>query len=217
MPRSIAQLLRLNLDRAAIPVDESGDALFTEDNPAYMVDQATQAALTALAVEIAEIQEGVVEIHQHFHNDELWWGAVAVPNETLAIDLNVNRPYAALSGNNTWGVGIPIIGSRDVPAKPWQTVYGLHRVVITEPTNATAWRLRFLYGDQSMEEAAQARRYTETMFIGVVAWSPPIEIRIPVIPVGWRVWAQAWNATNLATLEFFIGVHGYPALEYGNE
>jgi len=55
MPRSIAQLLRLNLDRAAIPVDESGDALFSEDNPGYMVDQATQAALARVPMFVGDI------------------------------------------------------------------------------------------------------------------------------------------------------------------
>jgi len=31
------------------------------------------------------------------------------------------------------------------------------------------------------------------------------------------VWCQVWNFTNLDTISFFIGVHGYPVLEYGNE
>jgi len=218
--RSIAQLIADKLDRVAVPVDELGDQLFTEDNPGYISDEATQEAIADVAATSATILLEVVEIDQHFHNDENWWGAVAAPTESLTIDLNVNRPFVALSGNNAWGAGIPIIGSRDNPVKPWQTKFDLHRVIITEPTNATAWRLRFLYGDQSLEEAAQARRYTEIMFIAVGVGSnvggPPLDVRFPPIPVGWRVWAQAWNATDEAQLDFFVGVHGYPVIEYGD-
>lgn len=72
-----------------------------------------------------------------------------------------------------------------------------------------------------MEEAAQARRYTETMSIasgvGSNVGAGPSELRFPILPVGWRVWCQVWNFTNLDTISFFIGVHGYPVLEYGNE
>ena len=38
----------------------------------------------------------------------------------------------------------------------------------------------------------------------------PSDMRMRKLPLGWMIWAQAWNATNLATIEFFIGVHGYP-------
>ena len=220
MGRTISQLLNLNLDRLAIPVDEDGDALFSEDNPGYMVDEVTQAALTALASVVAEIAEEVEEIEEHVHNDELWWGAVAAPTESIACESNVNRPFTAASGNNTWGVAIPIVGSNDVPVKPWQTTYDLHRIAISGVDNATPWKLRFLYGDQSLEEAAQANRYTETMSIasgvGSNIGAGPSDIRFPRIPVGWRVWCQVWNATNLDTISFFAGAHGYPVLSYGH-
>ena len=220
MPRTIAQLAAAFLDRLAIPVDEDGDALFTETNPGYMVDQVARAALTALASVVAEIAEEVEEIEEHVHNDELWWGALAAPNETNACESNVDRPYTAASGNNTWGVAIPIFGSNDNPVKPWQTTYDSHRIAISGVDNATPWKLRYLYGNQSMEEAAQAQRYTETMSIasgiGNNIGAGPSDVRFPRIPVGWRVWCQVMNFTNLDTISFFVGVHGYPVLSYGH-
>ncbi len=221
MSRTISELVRLKLDRAAIPIGEGGEQLFTELNPGYMLDEATQAALATLAIAVAEIRGEVEILGQHVHNDELWWGSVAAPNESNACESNVDRPFTAASGNNTWGVGIPVIGSNDRPVKPWQTEYDLHRIAISGVDNATPWKLRFLYGDQSLDEAAAANRYTETMSIasgvGNNIGAGPSELRFPRIPVGWRVWAQAWNFTNLDTISFFAAAHGYPVLEYGND
>jgi len=73
--------------------------------------------------------------------------------------------------------------------------------------------LRFLYGSQSLEEAVQAQRYTEKMMIATVA-HPLVgqgnEITIRTDELRCRrhmVWAQGWNATNGATLDFFFGCH----------
>ena len=221
MPRSISELIRLKLERVAIPSDEGGEQLFTELNPGYIADQATQAELDIISPIVAGTNVELHTLHEHFHNDESWWGALAAPNETNAIDMNVNRPFVAISGNNAWGAGISVIGSSDNPGKLWQTLFDMHRILVTDPGNATPWRLRFLYGDQSLEEAAQASRWTEVMFlatgVGANVDTGPIEVRMPLLPVGWRVWAQAWNATNLVEVDFFIGVHGYPVLEYVNE
>ena len=188
--------------------------MFSEKNPGYMLDTIVRAV-------VAEILEEVTDIEEHVHNNELWWGAADAPNESNAIESNVDQPFVATSGNNTWGVAIPIIGSNDVPVKFWQTRYDLHRVAISAVDNGTPWKLRFLYGGQSLEEAAQARRWTETMSIatgiGSNIGAEPSELRFPIIRVGWRVWAQVWNQTNLDTISFFVGVHGYPVLEYASE
>lgn len=209
-PRSIAELIANMLDRAAIPVDEEGEQLFSEINPGYIADEVMRATVPTLD----ETLEEVTEIEQHFHNDELWWGATAAPNQDNAIDANVNRPFQVISGNNTWGAAVPVVGRLDNPVKPWQTSFDMHRIAVAAVSNATAWRIRFLYSDQSLEEAAQALRYTMTMNIatgiGANVDGRPADLRMRPIPVGWIVWAQGWNATGLATLDFFHGAHGYP-------
>ncbi|MCJ7557507.1 MAG: hypothetical protein MUP90_11440, partial [Gammaproteobacteria bacterium] len=63
---------------------------------------------------IAQADE-LEEFEQHFHNVSRAWGATAAPDETNAIEANVNRPFAAISGNNTWGAAIPILGTDDNP------------------------------------------------------------------------------------------------------
>lgn len=208
--RSIAEMIRIGLVRAAVPVDEDGSALFSEDNPGYIADEVMRATIPT----INEILEEVVEIEEHFHNDELWWGATAAPDQDHAIDENVNRPFVLVSGNNTWGAAVSIIGRLDNPVKLWQTRYDLHRLIVVAVGNATLWRVRFLYGNESLEEAAQAARWTEVPFIatgiGNNLSGAPVDVRQRPIPVGWKMWAQAWNATTDDTISIQVGAHGYP-------
>lgn len=209
-PRSITELIANMLDRAAIPVDEEGEQLFSEINPGYIADEVMRATIPTLD----ETLEEVTEIDDHIHNDELWWGATAAPNQDNAIDANVNRPYVLVSGNNAWGAAVSIVGRLDNPVKPWQTSYDLHRIIVADVDNATMWRIRFLYGNESFLEALNAERWTETMYIatgvGVNRVASPADLRMRPIPVGWKVWAQCWNATDIAEIDIFVGAHGYP-------
>ena len=209
LPRSIAELIRLHLDRAAIPMDEGGSQLFSEINPGYMVDEVARMAL-------AKIATAIDDLDAHNHASEIWYGSVAAPTTTTAIDENVNRPYVALSGNNTWGPLIHVVGTEDRPVKPWKTSYAVHRIVIAAVSNATPFKIRLIYGGGTVEEAMAAIQWTETMTvatgIGNNIDGTPSDIRMRVLPVGYAVWAQVWNATNAAQLDFFVGIHGYPLI-----
>lgn len=37
----------------------------------------------------------------------------------------------------------------------------------------------------------------------------PVDVRMPGFAVGNKVWIQVWNATNNATIDFYVGVHEY--------
>lgn len=208
--RSIAEMIANHLDRVAIPVDEEGEQLFSEDNPGYIADEVMRATIPT----IDEILEEVTEIEEHIHNDERWWGTLEVANQDNAIEWNVNRPYTLVSGNFTWGAVIPIIGRFDNPVLPWQTTFDLHRFMVAGVENAFAWRIRFLYGDQSFLEALNAERWSEVMFIatgvGANLIGFPVDVRMRPIPVGWNVWAQCANPTNADEISIFVGAHGYP-------
>lgn len=213
-PRSIEELLQAHLDRAVIPIDEEGAQLFSEDNPGHISDETTQAALSAQDLLLDEIHEDTEHTEGYLHSDERWWGALVAPTQDNAIDDTVTNAHTLVSGNDDWGVAIPIIGRLDNPVQPWQTVFDIHRVLITDISTTTVWRLRFLYGNESFLEARNALRWTEVMFIGGGVGSNisvvPMDIRQREVPVGWNVWAQGWNATNLAALEFYFGAHGHP-------
>ena len=158
----------------------------------------------------------VQEIERHFHSHERWWGAVAVPDETNAIAATVTVPYAAASGNNTWGAAIPLIGTADEPTDDAADAYfDLHRVFITSLDDETdSWRLRFIWGTGTSADAIAAGQWTEIMVEsnavpGNRAGGMPIDLQMPRIAAGTKMWAQSWNDTNAEVCSFFIGVHGY--------
>lgn len=168
-----------------------------------------QADATSMAAEIDEIE-------QHLHSVERWRGAVAVPDETNACESNVARPFAATSGNDTWGAAIPICGTADNPVLTGQTRFGMHRVLMTDLDNdTTPWKLRLIWGTGTSAAAISADQWSEIMVMtnavpGNRAGAVPVEIRMPIIPVAYKIWAQAWNDTLNEVLSFFWGVHGYP-------
>ena len=203
MARTIDELLAANLDRVAIPADEGGDALFTESNPGYITDPLTQQIFDAM--------------DDHNHGDRRWWGSLpdSVVNDTNAIAATVGTPYIVASGPGEYGEAIPVVGKYDNPVLSHNTHFSLDRITVADPGNLRPWRIRFIYGETTVEDAVAAGYWTETMFIGlgigaVNLGSAPITIRMPMLPLGWKVWAQGWNAVHLTECEFFIGCHGSP-------
>lgn len=178
-------------------------------------DKIDGAATDGLAGVSNSLAYRVHEIEKHFHSRERWWGAVAVPDETNAIESNVNRPYQATSGNNTWGAAIPVVGTGDVPVPSGLVKFDFHRLMVTDlDDDTTPWKVRVIYGSGTSADAITAEQYTETMVVtnavpGNRAGGSPIDIQMPRQDVGDKCWVQVWNDTNGEVLSFFIGVHGY--------
>ena len=192
---TLSQELKESLARNIIKIDESeADGLggAVENSLAYLVE----------------------EIDRHFHVRERWWGAVAVPDAANAIDVNVNRPFVAISGDNTWGTAISILGTGDdvgIGADPY---FDPHRVLFVDFNgNATAWRMRFIWGTGTSADAIIAGQWSEIMVINAVAGpfaaGVPSDIKHIRIAVGLKMWAQVWNATDAEELDFFYGTHSY--------
>ncbi len=152
---------------------------------------------------------------EHFHTVERWWGALAIPTETNAIEANVTRPFAATSGADTWGTAIPILGTADNPDLAADTQFDCRRLFVTDLDNEVdAWRLRIIWGIGTSGDAITAGQWTEIMLQANVspgnrAGGLPVEIKMPRVLIGWKLWAQAWNNTNNEILSFFYGTHGY--------
>jgi len=157
----------------------------------------------------------VHEIEKHVHSPERWWGALAAPDETNAIEANVTRPYVAASGNNDWGAAIPVIGTADQPAVAGSVKFDIHRLLISDlDDDTTPWRLRLIWGTGTSAAAIAAGNWSEIMVQsnsvpGNRAGGEPADKMMPRVDVGSKVWAQAWNDTDAEEIDFFIGVHGY--------
>ncbi len=157
----------------------------------------------------------VHEIEKHLHSRGRYWGAVAVPDETNAIEANVGRPFAATSGADTWGAVIPICGTGDVPVPTGLVKFDAHRLLITDlDDDTTPWRIRFIYGTGTSAAAISAEQWSEEMIVtnavpGNRAGGVPLDFQMMRIDVGSKMWAQVWNDTAGEILSFFWGAHGY--------
>lgn len=176
-------------------------------------------AMTSIAQEatLEEVEEEVERVDEHFHNLERWWGAVAVPDETNAIAATVTVDFQATSGNDTWGIAIPILGTADDPTPNGQLLFDPHRVIFTDLDDDTSlWRFRIIYGYGTSGDAITANQWTEIPVIsnavpGNRAGGSAEDAKMIVLLVGIKLWAQSWNATNGEVLDFQWGAHGYPA------
>ena len=175
-------------------------------------DKIDSAAVDGLAGVSNSLAYKVHEIEKHFHNRSRFWGAVAVPDETNAIDANVDTPFVAISGDDTWGVAIPICGSGDNPVLTTDTKFDAHLVLVTDTDHSTPYRMRVIYGNGTSLSAIADGQWSEFMFItsaGPFSSGVPAEVMMPRVDVGWNLWAQTWSATSGSNVDFFWGAHGY--------
>lgn len=154
----------------------------------------------------------VHEIEKHFHGREFWWGSDGSPDETTAIDANVDTPFVAVSGNDDWGTAISIMGTNDVPANAGDVRYDAHFILVVDTDHTTPYRMRFIWGSGTSANAISAGQWSEIMFItagGPFLSGTSAELQMPRGTVGEKLWCQVWNATNGSNVDFFYGVHGY--------
>ncbi len=181
-----------------------------------IADALPAGADIALQATLESVEDNVEDIKQHNHNVERWWGALAGPTETNAIEANVTRPFTVTSGADTWGTAIPILGTADNPVLTNQTEFDAHRILIVDlDDQVDPWRIRFIWGAGTSGDAITAGQWSEAMVVAAIspgnrAGGAPIDIRMPQCAIGLKMWAQSWNNTTGEVLDFFWGAHGYP-------
>ncbi len=151
----------------------------------------------------------------HLHNREIWYGISADQSgNDWALQETLN-PYRATSGDNTWGTAgtdpAKLFGTADTPIFVGGERGDYHRILIIDNTSATVYKLRIVWGSGTNLEAVAAGQYSEFMFIKEVADKNRkiLDVMTPKIAAGSKMWMECWNATNDATIDFFIGVHEY--------
>ena len=173
-------------------------------------------AMTSIAQEstLEDVEDEVEEVGQHVHNVVRWWGATGAPNETNAIADTVTVPFVAISGNDTWGTAIPIKGTADNPVLTGMTEFDPNELLVVDTDHTTPYKMRIIFGNGTSADAITAGQCSEVMFItaaGPFSSGVPVTVKMPqIVIVGWKLWAQVWNATNLSNVDFFWDAHGYP-------
>lgn len=160
---------------------------------------------------LGTILEEAYEAAHHVHTRERWLGATGAPNETNAADPASFTAFQLDSGNNDWGTAVPIIGSSDTPVIAGNIYFDMHRILFVDVELASLYRIRFAWGN-SYAEGIALENYTEIVLlrgaIGAVE-APPIDMRIPRLRAGTKVFGNCWNAGATAMVDFFIGIHEY--------
>jgi hypothetical protein len=189
-------------------------------NALYATGVATYPAAAAagdgisLAEVLRYVQYEAEAIEDHFHNRELWFGKLASQTATDWAD-NTLTPYRAISGSNAYGADANdealVWGTADAVLLG-QTLFDMHELMVVASSVTSIYKLRIVYGSGTMADAITAGQYSEIMAVVASASSriAQQEIRMPRLTIGTdQVWIQAWNATNNATIDFFVGLHGY--------
>lgn len=161
------------------------------------------------SVDEAAQESSIVE--HHFHVRERWFGKLAVPAGGKTAEQGMT-PFVATAGNDTWGPYIQMFDVNDTPSIPGYKFYDFRRVFITDVNDTNIYRIRFLYGSTTEADALAALQYTDFVFRVDTTGTDrrPIEISMPRVPVGTKLWATCWCAGQDAkTVSFMIGGHLY--------
>lgn len=186
------------------------DRILTLQGDSEKIDD---AATDGLAGTEDSLSYRVEEVERHLHNRGRFWGSNGAADETNAIAATVSVPFVAVSGNDTWGTAIPICGTSDNPVGAADTKFDAHLILVTDTDHATPYRIRLIYGSGTSGDAITAGQWSEAMFItstGPFSSGVPLSLIMHRVDVGWKLWAQVWNATNGSNVDFFWGAHGYP-------
>lgn len=90
--------------------------------------------------------------------------------------------------------------------------FHLHRMLVAGVSEDTEYKLRFVWGTGTMADGITAGQVSAVM-IKFDKTNPqqsagvPYEVKAPDFEAGTKVWAQCKNATNNATLDFYVAYH----------
>lgn len=171
---------------------------------------------------VQKIEGSYAEAQQaanHLHNRERWFGKLAVQTATDWGEEAGLTPYRAISGNADFGSDpndeALVLGTDDTPAIAGKTLFDPHRLVVIDQSVVTVWVLRLIYGTGTMSAAEAAGQYSDVMIIAnsaitILAGGAPFNVILPRLNCGVdKLWVRAKNATNNATIDFFMGIHEY--------
>ena len=151
-------------------------------------------------------------VEDHFHNRERWFG-IATPQTAVNWGTQESLTvYQAVSGNSAFGVALQVLGTGDTPIIAGQRFFDIRRISIADVSNANPYILRLIWDPVSAAAGEAAGMFTEVFCQQATAagQNKPQDLICFRIPCStYQVWAKVKNGTNLATINFFIGVHGY--------
>jgi len=167
----------------------------------------------------ADVYTDVKHIEGHIHRQSRTYGKSADQSGTNWATEDRLTTFQAISGNGVYGADAndeaKIFGTTDTPVITGQVKFDLAEAMIVSVSESTTYILRFVWGTGTMAAAITAGQYS-TVTVLFDSANPQLSAGIPIaigvkdLDVGTKVWCQAKNATDNATIDFYItGVHGY--------
>lgn len=158
----------------------------------------------------------VTEIERHVHSPAVWFGKSADQsgNNWAADTLT---PYQAISGDGDYGADADdealVIGSDDTPTSVGFEEFDIRRILIDGVSASSVYKLRICWGTGTLAAAVLAGQCSEFQLkddnVGNVEADFPVDLQMPQLDAGTKVWIQCKNATDDATVDFFVGLHEY--------
>lgn len=169
------------------------------------------------------IQSCAEMTEEHMHHKVHWYGKLAVQTETHWADGASLTPFRAISGNNTWGADpndeAQVFGSEDTltDISAGLLCGDFDQILVIANTSATVYKCRLVWGTGTLADAVTAKQYSEFVYLrGIADQVRKIQlVTVPLIEIDNKIWMQCWNATDNATIDFLVGVHGYGFLHEG--
>jgi competence protein ComGC len=194
--------------------------LKTDNLPTSPANETTSTSIKTQTDKIPTLatQDNVTEvlneteiIENHLHNTVRWYGLKVPQTATEWASATSMTPFQATSGNNTWGPALQVFGTADTLQDPLFTWGDFNEILPVANSSATVYRIRFIWGAADNATAIAAGQWTEIMFIRGAADNnrKVMQVISPRIPITDKIWCQIWNATNNATLDFYVAAHGY--------
>ena len=162
------------------------------------------------------------ETEKHFHNRERWIGISGDQSGTdwsdSISDATMIPVFIAISGNDTYGADgddeAKVIGTSDLPMIAGMVKCDVHNIYVTAASNTSIFWLRIVYGSGTMADAITAGQYSEFPVLADAAAGGSVAVvtptMLPRITAGTdKVWIQAKNTTDNATISFYVGIHEY--------
>jgi hypothetical protein len=159
---------------------------------------------------------------EHLHHYVRWFGKLNPQDAThwtVTMDGHLAQPYRAISGNGVYGADpgdeAQLFGTDDIPF-PTMRNGDFNEILPVANSSNTAYLLRIVWGTGTLADAIIAGQYTEFPFFRPAAdnnrkvmqvTSKKIPTTLAGLPT--KIWCQCQNVTDNATIDFFIGVHGY--------
>jgi len=156
----------------------------------------------------------IEHIEYHFHNEERWFGASADQSgDDWALESSLTAFSATSQAGDFTASAVKVLGTDDTPDATGMTLFDSRRILIASAADNLAYVFRVIWGTGTSSSAETANQYTDIMFFAVTAAGPgaagvPLDIRMPLLAVGTKVWVKVKAATSQA-VTFYAGLHEY--------